>query len=168
MPILHTSRLRLRPLLPEDLEVLHEGIYADAETMQYIIGGSRKTKEQTAISLKRMRHHLLAHGFGLMAAENRVDGSFLGLCGLKYLDCTSEVEVGYVLQKQYWGQGLATESVEALLQYGFQTLGLTRIVAVVMPGNQASARVLEKNQLQLEGLRRFYDTQLLYYVIGRG
>jgi ribosomal-protein-alanine N-acetyltransferase len=167
MPILHTSRLRLRPLLTEDLDVVHETLYADSETMRYIIGGRRKTKAQTKISLDKMRSHMVMHGFGLMVAEVLTDRSFVGLCGLKHLVPTKEVEVGYVLRKNFWGQGLATEVVGALLQYGFQTLGLDRIVGVIMPGNKASARVLEKNQLRLEGTRHLYDMDLLYYAANR-
>ena len=165
MPILHTDRLRLRPLHSEDLEVLHETIYADSETMRYIIGGSRKTKAQTKISFEKMRHHALVHGFGLMAAERLQDRDFVGLCGLKHLVQTGEVEVGYVLRKNFWGQGLATEVVGALLDFGFGKLGLKRIVGVTMPENKASARVLEKNQLRLEGTRHLYDMDLLYYAV---
>jgi RimJ/RimL family protein N-acetyltransferase len=167
IPLLHTSRLRLRPLLPEDLDVMHETIYADPETMRYLIGGSRRSKVQTKLSLDRMRHHVLLHGFGFMAAEQRTDRRFVGLCGLKHLSLTGEVEVGYVLQKDFWGQGLATELVDTLLQYGFQTLALDRIVGVVMPGNKASARVLEKNSLHLEGIRHLYEMDLLYYATER-
>ncbi|CAN5779217.1 GNAT family N-acetyltransferase [soil metagenome] len=167
MAILHTTRLRLRPLLPEDLDVVHEHIYADPETMQYIIGGSRHSKTQTKISLDKMRRHVLLHGFGFMAAEYLPDRRFVGIGGLKHQGLTGEVEVGYVLEKGFWGRGLATELVGELLQYGFRTLALDRIVGVVMPGNQASARVLEKNQLRLEGTRRLYDMDLLYYAADR-
>jgi RimJ/RimL family protein N-acetyltransferase len=167
MAILHTARLILRPLLPEDLDVVHEHIYTDPETMRYIIGGSRQSKGQTKISLDKMRHHVLRHGFGFMAAEHLLDRQLVGIGGLKHQGLTGEVEVGYVLQKGFWGQGLATELVGELLQYGFQSLGLERIVGIVMPDNKASARVLEKNRLRLEGTRHLYNMDLLYYASNR-
>lgn len=59
-------------------------------------------------------------------------------------------EIGYVLHRDYWSQGYATESTQALLRFGFDELGLRRISATCDPDNHASARVLQKAGLQFE------------------
>jgi ribosomal-protein-alanine N-acetyltransferase len=61
-----------------------------------------------------------------------------------------EIEVGYMLAKEYWGRGLATEAAKAILHYGFEQVGLARLICVVNPGNQASSRVALKIGMTLE------------------
>jgi ribosomal-protein-alanine N-acetyltransferase len=75
------------------------------------------------------------------------------------------VEVAYLLAQAYWGQGLATEAARAALRYGFETLALDRIVAVVHPENRGSQRVLEKAGLRLEGDAHYYDMDVKYYAL---
>ena len=53
-------------------------------------------------------------------------------------------DIGYRLHPDYWGKGLATEAARATLRYGFETLALDEVIALVLPGNAASIRVLEK------------------------
>jgi ribosomal-protein-alanine N-acetyltransferase len=60
------------------------------------------------------------------------------------------IEVGYMLAKEYWGQGLATEAAQAILQYGFEQAGLARLICVINPQNQASSRVAMKLGMTLE------------------
>jgi len=103
----------------------------------------------------------------LFTAIEKASGDFVGFCGLKYLDTSSEIEVGYRLAKKFWRRGLATEAARASLRYGFETLGLDRIVAVVQPENAASCRVIEKTGLRYEKDARFYDTDVKYFAITR-
>jgi len=95
------------------------------------------------------------------------DRLVLRLFSLQFLDGTSEVEVGYRLAKRFWGMGLAPEAAQASLCYGFEELGLDRIVAVVHPENVASQRVLEKIGLKYVKDARFYNKDLKYYAITR-
>jgi len=60
------------------------------------------------------------------------------------------VEVAYTIAREYWGQGLATEAAQAILQYGFKTLNLSRIVSLIDPDNGASQRVAEKMGMTFE------------------
>jgi ribosomal-protein-alanine N-acetyltransferase len=61
-----------------------------------------------------------------------------------------EIEVAYMLAKEYWGQGFATEAAQAILKYGFEEMDLPRLVCVINPANRASARVAEKIGMTLE------------------
>ncbi len=67
------------------------------------------------------------------------------------------VELGYTIARAYWGNGYATEAVQALLQFGLERMGLVRIEAVVLPDHVASARVLEKAGMTFEGLLHSYQ-----------
>ena len=93
--------------------------------------------------------------------------AFAGFCGLVHLDDTSEIEVGYRFAKRFWGMGLATEAAKASLEYGFETLGIDRIVAVVHPDNLASQRVVDKLGLRYIRDAHFYNSNLRYYAITR-
>lgn len=83
-------------------------------------------------------------GMGVFATERRADGAFVGWHALKPLPTTDEIEVGYRLLPEHWGQGYATEGARALVKHGFETLGLERIVVIALPENTASLRVMEK------------------------
>lgn len=87
------------------------------------------------------------HGIGRWACvlrSNGDDSEPIGFCGLKYLDDRAEVDVGYRFLPEHWGRGLATEAGRATLEFGFATIGLESICALVMPGNTRSIRVLVK------------------------
>jgi len=60
------------------------------------------------------------------------------------------VEVAYTLAEDFWGQGLATEVAQAILQYGFETLNLSRLICLIDPQNIASQRVAEKMGMKWE------------------
>ena len=77
--------------------------------------------------------------------------TIFGFCGLKYLDELKAVDVGFRFLPQYWGKGFATEACQASVQFGFEVLGLRHIIAMVLPENLASIRVLEKVGMKPEG-----------------
>ncbi|MDQ6694564.1 MAG: GNAT family N-acetyltransferase, partial [Chloroflexota bacterium] len=80
---------------------------------------------------------------------------------------TEEIEVAYLLDKPYWGQGLATEAARAALSYAFDTLQLDRIVAVTRPENKGSKHVLDKIGLKFERHAHYYKLDCSYYSISR-
>jgi ribosomal-protein-alanine N-acetyltransferase len=89
---------------------------------------------------------------GLWATIYKETETFIGRCGLLpwNIDDVMEVEVAYLIDKSYWGQGLATEAAMGILQYGFEQLNLTRLICLVDPGNIASQKVAEKIGMTLE------------------
>jgi ribosomal-protein-alanine N-acetyltransferase len=79
----------------------------------------------------------------------------IGSCGFNVIDLENEkVEIGYELSRFYWGKGLATEALTALLSYAFETLAIHRVEAKVEPANLASIRLLNKLQFSYEGTLR--------------
>jgi ribosomal-protein-alanine N-acetyltransferase len=79
----------------------------------------------------------------------------IGTCGFTRFDYPNDCgEIGYVLNSAYHGQGIATEVVSKIIEFGFCRLELNRIEAKYMVGNEASRRVMEKNDMTFEGIQR--------------
>lgn len=141
-----TERLRLRPWQPEDLEPLTE-IFAKPEVW-YFPFRRGFTKEHTRTFLER---RLAAQETGApveWAAELLGPGSLIGYVGLSlptwFPDLMPSVEVGWRLDPEWWGLGLASEGGRAALDYGFESLGIDEVLAIYEPDNVASGRVMEK------------------------
>jgi RimJ/RimL family protein N-acetyltransferase len=106
-------------------------------------------------------------GFGLYLVELRATGAPIGICGLIKRDTLEDVDLGFAFLERFWGNGYALESASAVMSYGRQALGLSRIVAVVSHGNDRSVRVLEKLGFGFEGSIRLQpgDEALMLYAI---
>ncbi len=96
----------------------------------------------------RIRDHFAAHGFGLWAVEVPGRADFIGFVGLSIprfeAHFTPCVEIGWRLDRGYWGQGLATEAASRALDFAFGSLGLREVVSFTVPANQRSRRVMER------------------------
>jgi RimJ/RimL family protein N-acetyltransferase len=163
---LETSRLRLRMFTPDDLDALAL-ITGDAEVMKYLGVSGPRTREKTQNTIDAILRHWQNHGFGIWAIEHKVDRRLIGWCGLQMLEKTPEVEVAYLLAKEYWNQGLATEAARAAVEYGFNGLNLKRIVAIARPENVGSYRVMEKIGMKYERDAHYYNVDVVYYALER-
>jgi len=151
MNILETNRLILRHLLPNDLDSLF-ALYSDPEIRRYFPEGTL-TYEETKEELEWFLNGHPAHPeLGLWATIHKETGEFIGRCGLLpwTIEQRPEVEVAYLLGKAYWGQGLGTEAARALVHYGFEQLHLSRLICLIVPGNQASGKVARKIGMRFE------------------
>lgn len=96
----------------------------------------------------RARAHWKEHGFGQWVVEIPGAASFIGVVGLGTVSFeapfTPAVDVAWRLAQFYWGRGYATEAARASLDYGFEKLGLSEIVALTVPANWRSRRVMER------------------------
>jgi len=151
MKILETDRLILRHMIPEDLDNLSI-LYSDPEIRRYFPDGTL-THEQTKEELEWFLNGHPEHPeLGLWATIHKESNRFIGRCGLLPWTVAGEyqVEIAYLLDKPYWRQGLASEAAQAILKYGFEHLGLSRLVCFIDPANIASQRVAEKIGMTLE------------------
>jgi len=167
-PTIETKRLILRPFEERDVDDI--AFYADPDVMRFIPRGPddpSKLKEIFTRVLARSRDMWARHGFGLWAVELRQSGRVIGHCGLQHLDGGEEVEVFYLLDKPYWNQGIATEATKAALRFGFDVAGLSRIVAIAIPENVGSLRVMEKAGLRHEGPAVHYKINCTKYGLNR-
>ncbi len=172
---LETERLIVRAYTMADLSELY-AIVSQKEVMEFLPEGIM-SREETE---KALRWIIECYGkntprklvkFSVGVAEKST-GKLIGWCGLGPLEFDpSEIEIYYGLSPAYWGRGFTTEAAKALLQYGFETIGRSRIVAIVKPENIASQRVIEKLGLiyqkrigRLPKKFRFFEG-LLYYAL---
>ena len=149
--ILETNRLLLRHQIMGDLDALW-ALYCNAEITKYIPDAPRnyeETKEELEWFLNGHPKH---PELGLWATIHKETGKFIGRCGLLpwTIEGQQEVEVAYTLAQDYWGQGLATEAAQGILQHGFEKLNLSRMICLIDPENIASQRVAEKIGMTLE------------------
>jgi ribosomal-protein-alanine N-acetyltransferase len=156
VPWLQTLRLDLREFVAGDFDDLYR-LDRDPRVMKYIGDGRLSTRPQVAAAIERVRRvYARFPGFGTWRASRRDSGAYIGWFSLKYIPKTVEVEVGYRLLHEAWGQGFATEGASELVRYGFGDLGLFRIIGVTHPDNAASQRVLMKAGLEDAGWGRYY------------
>jgi ribosomal-protein-alanine N-acetyltransferase len=89
---------------------------------------------------------------GLWATIDKATNQFIGRCGLLpwTIDGIYEVEVAYTIRKDHWGQGLGSEAAQAILDYGFNQLHLTRLICLIDHDNQASIKVATKIGMTFE------------------
>ena len=155
-PWLLTLRLALSEITPYHANELYE-LDADPRVMRYIGSGRATTRAQIDEVMRRLpRAYALYPGLGTWRATRRDNGDFVGWFALKYIPGTTEIEVGYRLRHAAWGNGFATEGARELVRYGFDDLGLHRIVGVTHPQNEASQHVLLKAGLDDIGWGQYY------------
>ncbi|MDO8321548.1 MAG: GNAT family N-acetyltransferase [Phenylobacterium sp.] len=130
---METTRLRLRPLTPDDLEHL-VALHGDPEVMAFITGAG-ETRE--IVETRSLPDLLSRRTWLLFEAE-----TFLGWASLRLEG--DEAELGYRLIRAAWGRGYASEAARALVDLGFRQLGLARIWGQTMAVNLGSRRVMEK------------------------
>lgn len=142
MKILETKRLILRRLEPGDFDDLF-ALYSDPEIRQFFPEGTLN-REETREELEWfLNGHPRHPELGLWATIHKETRRFIGRCGLLpwTIDEQDEVEVAYLIDKAYWGQGLGTEAAQGVLNYGFETLGLSRLICLIDKENIASIKV---------------------------
>jgi RimJ/RimL family protein N-acetyltransferase len=141
-----TERLLLRPLAPGDLDDLAR-LHADERFWWYPLRRGQ-TRAETEEFLARRVAGWDGKGFDLWAVVLRDEQRLVGWAGLSEPTFLPEimpaVEVGWRLDPGVWGRGLATEAGVAGLRFGFEQLGLDRIVSVFEPDNVRSGRVMER------------------------
>jgi len=143
IPIITTARLILRPFTEEDAEPLHH-ILGEAGVLRYFPNPNPPSLDRVQSMLARQLPHWQEHGYGWWATVLRESQALIGWCGLQFLPEFVKTEVAYLLGKPYWGTGLGTEAARAAVQFGFETLELESILAIVHVDNAASRRVIEK------------------------
>ena len=163
MVALETERLLLRAPVPDDADALAP-MYADPDVMRYVGDGRTLTLAETERSVRRMIDRWDADGFGLFTTVRKEDEAVIGRVGLLVWNTETwepttraaapngptEVEVGYTLGRDYWGQGFATEAAGAVRDYALGELGAERLIALIIHGNIASENVARKLGLAYE------------------
>jgi RimJ/RimL family protein N-acetyltransferase len=148
--VIETERLLIRPLAADERAAML-ALWSDP-------ANERVTPDSTP---KQVRAWVEALPWGVWERES---GELVGDCSLHFDTGFGEWELSYGFRRDRWGRGYATEAARACVRYGFEQLGVEKIVADVDPANVGSARVLEKAGLGQVGA---LDDGRLFYAITR-
>ena len=143
--VIETPRLHLRRWHDSDREPFAL-INADPRVMEFF--PKCLSRRESDAGVDSIQAHFDAHGFGWYAAELSENNRFIGFIGLSIpsfdAHFTPCVEIGWRLELQSWGKGLATEGARAVAGYAFHTLQLIELVSMAVAANVRSTRVMEK------------------------
>lgn len=148
-----TKRLILREILPTDIDGLFE-LDSDPEVHKYLGNKPVKDKKQIVDIINFIRQQYIDNGIGRWAIIDKKTNDFIGWTGLKLVtELTNNhqnyYELGYRLIKKYWGQGIATETALASLEFAFNKLKTDEVYAIADYKNDGSNKILQKVGLQL-------------------
>jgi RimJ/RimL family protein N-acetyltransferase len=166
---IQTARLLLRPWQPDDLSEFIR-LLTDPEVTRYIVVHTPFSPEDVGELHARTLEQWERNGFGPWAAIDKATGCWVGHIGLDELPDwpgPHKIEVGWELHREFWGRGLATEGGRAGVRYGFEVVGLERIISATMATNAASRRVMEKCGLSFQGELPMAETVVAWYAIDR-
>jgi [ribosomal protein S5]-alanine N-acetyltransferase len=154
LPIIETERLLLRKITLNDASDMFE--YAsNPEVSEYTMWSTHTSIEDTKYFLKSLTKMYKRKELVDWGIVHKAEKKFIGTCGYVEWSMThSRAEIGYALSARYWREGYMSEAVNAIIEFGFREMLLNRIVGRCEVNNIASARVMEKVGMQLEGILR--------------
>ena len=163
MPI-QTPHLTLKKLTHQDKHNMLR-LHSNPEVQHYTGEDLITTEEGIIDKINEKIKDYEEYGYGRWAVFLKEGNQFVGWAGLAYLWEFDEIDIGYRFLPEFWGRGYATEVSEAILDYGFEELGLKRIIAIAVKDNLASIRVMQKVGMQFE--KEFYyddvDKEVIQY-----
>ncbi len=154
IPELLTDRLTLRKMLVSDAGDMYE--YAcRSDVTKYLTWKPHPDRLYTKEYLQYLGNRYSAGMFYDWSIVFEPDAKMVGTCGFTSFNCPADsAEIGYVLNPDYWGRGIAKEAVLRVMQFGFEELHLHRIEAKFMQGNEASLHVMQHCGMTFEGYLR--------------
>ena len=156
MPILRTKRLTLRRMSVSDSADMYEYSRKSSVT-KYLLWHEHESEYQTYNFLSDVSDWYKRGEYYDWAVTLTDSGKMIGTCGFTSFDFEhGRAEVGYVLNPDFWGRGIATEAVGAVIEFAFDELGANRVEAHFIEGNNASLRVMEKCGMTFEGYLKQY------------
>jgi RimJ/RimL family protein N-acetyltransferase len=159
MTLIETARLRLRPRIREDVELI---VIMDADPeVRRFMGGPLDSADHRKEVLANMVVARPNHWYWTI--ERRDRAGFLGMCALRPLEGTAFICMGWRLLPQHWRQGFATEAAHAVLDHALRVLGIDPLMAIVDPRNLPSIRVAEKIGMRRTGTAYHYGTEQILF-----
>lgn len=157
MFLLETERLIIRPWQPSDRDGF-KAIMGDPEVTKYVHGGLPYTEAEVDEWFVRQARQIAEHDLCMGALIEKSSGRLVGLAGTQPLGTTGDLEIGWIMARDVWGRGYATEAGGAAMRHVLETLGRPRAVAIIDPPNEASKRVAHRLGMKYEA--RYTGTQL--------
>jgi [ribosomal protein S5]-alanine N-acetyltransferase len=164
--IIETDRLRLREMVIADLDFIAT-LLSDAEVMQHYPATYSRSEAQGWVERQLTRY--AEHGHGLWLAIERATGRPVGQVGLlqQEVEGKPEPEIGYLLHRPFWRQGLATEAALGVRRYAFATPSRSRVISLIRPANTRSQAVARRLGMALEKEVTVWGRSHLVYSVSR-
>lgn len=154
LPILESTRLRLRRISSDDLEDVF-AYASDPEVTRYVAWDAHKTSEDSRSFITWALERYTAGEVGPWGVVVKENGRLIGTCGYANWFVTHRrAEIGFAIGRPYWNQGFTTEAVREVLRFGFERMKLNRIQARCEVENAPSERVMQKVGMTFEGVLR--------------
>lgn len=163
---LETERLVLRMFREDDLEQ-YARICSDPEVVRYLGDGKTLNRAEAWRQMAMILGHWELRGYGPWAVEERAGGNLVGRLGFFKPEGWPDFELGWVLGREYWGKGYATEGARRALAYAFAEMGREHVISLIHPENGGSIRVAERLGERLEGRAELFGHEVLVYGIER-
>jgi RimJ/RimL family protein N-acetyltransferase len=144
MTILETERLTLRQMTLDDAEFVLR-LLNEPSFIRFIGDrGVRTLDDARRYIVDRFIASYEQHGFGLWLVERRESPGAIGISGLVKRDTLPDPDIGFAFLPEFWSQGYAYESADAVKEFAVRTLRLPRLLAITNPDNAGSIRIVEK------------------------
>jgi RimJ/RimL family protein N-acetyltransferase len=166
-PAIDTDRLLLRPPQAADAQPLLE-IHQDPAVVRYVLFGTTHSGITGAWrSVAMMVGHWHLRGYGQWTVVERTTGDIVGRVGLWNPEGWPGVELGWIVRRERWGQGFATEAARAALDWTWQHVDTDHIISIIQPDNHRSIRVAEKIGETPERTEMMNGVESIVYGISR-
>lgn len=167
MVVAETARVHIREFGSSDTPALSR-ILGDPSVMAFSSKGPL-TEADTLRFIEWCSGSYQEHGYGQWALIEKKSGALIGFCGLSHatVDGVDEVEIAYRLAQNKWGEGLASEAANEVLDHGFSICNIRSIVGIVSPRHEASIRVLEKIGFQSFSETRYSGWDVRVYRLSK-
>lgn len=154
LPVIETERIRLRHLEESDTDSLFE-IFSDREALRFWSSPPYKERAEAEKLLAEIHEYFRQKTLFQWGIAHKSDDKIIGTTTLFRLDEQSRrAEIGYILNRRFWGNGYVNEALTALLDFAFEKMNLHRIEADIDPRNTASVKTVERLGFEREGLLR--------------
>jgi RimJ/RimL family protein N-acetyltransferase len=162
-----TERLILRPIVREDLDAFAE-MFADPEVVRFIGDGEAATRAESAEWIEVSIERNEGEGWDMRSVLLADDGRVIGRCGIavRAIEGRTEHEVAYLFGRDHWGRGYATEAATAMRDRAIGELGLSRLIALIDHGNEASKGVARKLGMAYERPVEFHGRRVELHSLG--
>lgn len=164
--IFETQRLRLKPIEPSDRQTLH-GIFIDPFVRKYLCDDRIWSMEQIDEMLTENKMFLQEQKWGLWSIEIKGDRDIIGFAGLWYFFEEQQPQLVYALLRDATGRGYATEAARAIIEYSFDELGYTYLVASTDRPNLKSQQVAERLGMRKVEERTLEDKPIVFFKLER-
>ncbi|MTI65887.1 MAG: GNAT family N-acetyltransferase [Firmicutes bacterium] len=156
---IESKRLIFKKVDRHDAEKLYR-IFSNKELTKYFVSGADKNLEQTERRVEKVIYHWEKNKFGDFIVFDKRTLKTIGFGGLHYKIDGGNINISYIVDKEYWRQGFGCEIAQTMIKYGLNTLELKKIVAEIDPNNIPSIKLVEKygfkynRNIQYKGFER--------------